>query len=71
MDPTKPVAKGEAPVGARPDAPDRLLATAVASDDWTPVWKAVERLIPETVTSSRRLTALYELLQGWKREDQG
>ena len=56
---------------ARTHPPDRLIIAAVASDNWIPVWKAVERLLPATVTSSKRLTALYELLRDWEQEDAG
>ena len=54
---------------AHGDGHDRLIISAGATNDWIPVWKAVERLVPTTVTSSTRLTALYELLRGWEQED--
>jgi hypothetical protein len=71
MDPTKPGAKTAPLAAPAPAAPDRLIADAEAAGDWAPVWKAVERLIPATVTSPRRLAALYEVLRGWEREDAG
>ena len=66
--------RGKGPImdSAHPDyrssAPDRLIIAALASDDWTPAWKAIERLLPATVTSSKRLTILYELLRDWEME---
>ena len=55
----------------RSAAPDRLLIAAPASHDRTPIGKAVERLLPATVTNSKRLTILFERLRDWERDDVG